>query len=248
MTSTYRWLGGTGAESNPANWALDSGSGNASGVPADGDVIIITSGDVQIAVDTWLTGNFIELSGATIELNGDPFGFSILNSGTQIITSVAGVTTPTDSTLKASGNVENHGMIDADGPAGSTLTIEIETLFGGPSQTGFFRNTDTIEAEAGNTVTILIGALGELVNDGAIVALGGHIDIVNSFPAIFGDVAGEGGIAGETGFFLIGQGGSIEMNASPTDHDPIYAFIDSSPGNTLKFDNIASFGGQILGR
>jgi hypothetical protein len=244
MTSTYRWLGGNGAESDPANWVLDSGNGNASGVPENGDIAIVTAGDVQTAVDTELNGNLIELSGATIEFSGDSGQQALLDSNTQLITSVAGVTTPADSTLKAFGNVTNAGMIDADGPAGSTLTINIETLFGGPTQTGFFINAGTIEAEAGNTVTILIGNNDELVNDGAIVALGGHIDIQAGF------AFASGSIAADTGFFLIAQGGSIETNASPSGtggHDPIYAFIDANPGNTLKIDDIASFGGQIFG-
>ena len=250
MTSTYRWLGGNGAASDPTNWVLDSGSGNASGVPENGDIAIITAGDVQTALDTQLSGNLIELSGATIEFSGDIFGSADFDSNTQIITSVAGVTTPTNSTLDAFGNFENDGMIDADGPAGSSLTINIETLFGAPTTLGFFRNTGTIEAEAGNTVTIVVSNNGELVNDGAIVALGGHIDIQAGF------ASSNGGISGETGFFLIAQGGSIETSASPTSglHDPIYAFFDSNPGNTLKIDKIngifggiASFGGQILG-
>src|ERR1700757_507810 len=109
MTSTYKWFGSTGFSSVPANWVLESGPGNASGVPGNGDIIIIAAGDVVTTENTQFFQNLIELSGATIEFIGADDGQAQFDSSVRLTTSVAGVTAPADSTFEAFGQFVNDG-------------------------------------------------------------------------------------------------------------------------------------------
>src|SRR6185312_8807136 len=176
-----------------------------------------------------------------------------LDSATVITSNVSAAetpsATPTQTVVDAFGTIINQGTIDAAGPAGSSFTIAIAgTTIGGTYYPGYFFNDSSIIAEAGNSLTISIAGTAELFNTGVIAADGGTIVVNASSSAI------AGGYAPVLGFALIDGGGTLETNvgylgsaSTVNGITPYYAFADGAPGNTLKIDQIGSFGGRILG-
>ena len=114
---------------------------------------------------------------------------------------------------------------------------------------GYFYNASTIQANAGNSIAINIGASSEMFNSGSVIANGGTVRILVSPSSI------PGGYAGVFGFAVIQAGGTLETQASyplvngalPGGTGPRYAFLDTTPGNTLKIDNLGAFGGAVFG-
>ena len=251
--STWIWLGGTGQATISANWTLAAGSSNAFGYPQADDTAINAGGMVLTALDTQFSGDTIELGGtaevAALSIVGDS-GMDLSNptfTGTTVLSSaVPGNTTAETSVIDAAGTFVNQGTIIADGPAGSSFTIAITgTTLGGTFEPGYAYNPGLIEADAGNTLTISVGASSELFNTGSIVADGGTVVIEAAASAI------AGGYAPVRGFAVIEGGGTLETNSAyaPTvsGTTPYFEFGDTTPGNTLKIDNIGSFGGDIAG-
>jgi T5SS/PEP-CTERM-associated repeat protein len=254
--STWTWKGGSGSESSSTNWTLISGPGNGFGYPQAGDVAIDAGGTIVVGPDPGFLGNTIELGGtagtiAALAVSGDDlttFGSPTANAATVIDTAVPGHTTAETSVLDAAGTFVNEGTVLANGPAGSVFTIDVgATLINGTLAPGYFFNPGTIIADAGNTLIINIGASSELFNTGVIIANGGTVKLTAAPGAI------SGGDAPVRGFNLIEGGGTLETQASYPASDgnngthAEYEFADSSSGNTLKIDNVGSFGGTVIG-
>jgi len=252
--STWTWKGVTGQGADAANWTLTGGPGNGFGYPQAGDTVINPGGTVLTGPDTNFSS--IIFAGATagavaaLFTTGDAgmnFANPTFDSLTVLSGAVPGHTTAETSLLDASGTFVNEGTILANGPAGSSVTIDISgTTVDGTFLPGYFFNPGTIEAGAGNTLIINVGSASELLNSGEIIADGGTVQITAATSAI------AGGDAPLRGFEVIEGGGMLETAASVPAADgnngthTEYEFADSTPGNTLKIDNVGSFGGAIL--
>ena len=245
---TYTWIGGSSFAAIATNW---SPTGQPKPV---GDTAIVPSGTVVSQFDLQLNNNTIEAGGtggvtAGGIFSGDTltnFGTPTLDSATVFDLLVPGQTTAESALLDAEGIFVNEGSILADGPAGSSLTIDISgTTIGSTFEPGYFYNSNLIQADAGNTVIINVGSASEQFNTGDIVADGGTVIVTVDPSAI------AGGVAPVRGFNLIEGGGTLETAAFSPASDgnngthPEYEFADSTPGNTLKIDNIGSFDGVI---
>jgi T5SS/PEP-CTERM-associated repeat protein len=102
--STWNWTGGTGASTLAANWALISGSGNASHIPLPGDVILEAIGVITDGLDALGGAGFATISnlgtvavtatGDGITLGGSPaFTGGLAVSGTAAVVSLGASTT-----------------------------------------------------------------------------------------------------------------------------------------------------------
>jgi T5SS/PEP-CTERM-associated repeat protein len=255
--STWTWLGGIGAADSPANWTLTSGAGNSNGTPQTGDTAIIATGTMLVPLDAQLNSNTLEIGGTAGVTAGGVFtGDALVNyaaptfdAATVLDLLVPGQTTAESGLLEALGTFVNQGSILADGPTGSSLTIDIAgTTINGTFQPGYYFNPGLIEADAGNTLTINVGASSEVFNASSIIANGGDVLITADPSAI------AGGIAAVAGFYVVEAGGTLETEASyplingnlPGGSTPRYEFGDNTPGNTLKIDNLGSFGGAVV--
>ena len=245
--TTWTWIGGTGVATIAANWT-HTGPGNANGFPAAGDVSINRTGMVLLPLDTSLVANTLEIGGtaaaAGLTSTGDAridFANPTFDAATVVTSAVPGNTTAETTVLDAFGVTVNQGTILADGPAGSTFTLAIAgTTVNGTFQPGYAYTSGLIQADTGNTLTITIGGTAELLNVGSVVADGGTVRIVASPSAI------AGGLAEVRGFYVVEGGGTLEINTgysqSVSGTLPRILFGDSTPGNTVKIDNIASDG------
>jgi T5SS/PEP-CTERM-associated repeat protein len=176
---------------------------------------------------------------------------SEITSDVQSAGTFTGNTTAEQTLLGSAGYFVNEGTIDADGPAGSSFTLAITgtTVIGtndiGTLLPGYFINYNQIDVAAGNSMTITVDGTSELYNAGVIRVDGGSL--------LFDAAAGalDGGFAGGDGSILISGGGTVETNSSyPSNSNAtseVYAFADETSGNTLKIDNLGSFGGSVLG-
>src|ERR1019366_6513350 len=245
MATTYTWIGpaGTAAASiAAADWSP------AGGPPTTGDTGIIGSNGTVLAGDGGLNSNTAILTGGRLTFFGDSLVTASRPSvdAASLITTAATPNGVSASTVDALGNFVNQGTILAAGAAGSSLTINVgTTIFNGVTAAGYAYNSNVIQANAGNTLTIAIGASSELLNTGSIVANGGTIRITASPSPIAG---GQAPVRGEV---IIQGGGTVETAAAyastVTGTDQIYYFGDATAGNTLKIDNIGNFGGRITG-
>ena len=255
-SSTWTWIGTTSNPDISSNWTLTAGPGNPIGMPQAGDTAIDAGGTIDFVADALqATGNTIDVGGtaglAALFVAGSTQTNATtptLDASSVITSAVPGNTTAETTLLSGAGVFVNEGTILADGPAGSSFTIAISgTTINGSFQPGYFFNLGTIQADAGNTLIINVGSASELFNPGLIVADGGTVKITYASSAI------AGGDAPVRGFDLIEGGGTLETAAyypasdgNNGTHDN-YEFADSAPGDTLKIDNIGSFGGVILG-
>jgi T5SS/PEP-CTERM-associated repeat protein/uncharacterized repeat protein (TIGR03803 family) len=247
--STWQW------ENVSNSWSLVSGPGNGWLQPQQGDTAIINAGTVSGGTHLNLVGNTIELGGtggmvAAFFAAGDTSTTAsnpTIDHNSVIDSAVPGVSGPETSVLGAGGIFINEGLIDADGPAGSSFTIEISsaTVDGGTFQPGYFINYNQIEVGPGNSMTIMVAGTSELLNASEIQVNGGTLDISVSGSAI------AGGYAPGTGVIVIDGGGTVITNVSYASTIsgmlPVYAFADATAGNTLKIENVRSFGGEIFG-
>ena len=173
-------------------------------------------------------------------------------SSTVLQSAVPGHSARETTVLNANGTFVNDGTILANGPAGSIFDINIgATTVGGVLAPGYFFNSNLIQADAGNTLVINVGSASSIFNSSSVVADGGTV-VVNSDPAAIA-----GGVAGLSAFWVVEGGGTLETEASypflpgtttqPTGTTPRYVFGDTTAGNTVKIDNLGSFGGSFVG-
>lgn len=179
-------------------------------------------------------------------LNPSIDGNSVISNKVTSTGTFVGNTTPGTSLLGIAGPFVNEGSIIANGPTGGSFTVAVsDTKVAGTLERGYFINYNNIEVDAGNVMTITVGAGSEFFNVGEISVKGGSL----RFSAAAGAI--DGGYAGGSGAVVITGGGAFETNAgysaTSVSSVPIYAFADSHTGNTLKIDNIGSFGCAILG-
>jgi len=245
MATTYIWIGPAGIAASGTIAADWSPSG---GPPGPGAAEIIAASGTVLEGDGLLRSNTVILDGDRMTFTGD----SLVTSGNPSIDAASLITTTTvpnslsASTIDALGNFVNQGTILADGAAGSSLTINVgTTVINGTTVVGYSYNPGVLQSDAGNTLTIAIGASSELFNTGSIIADGGTVKITVSPSAI------AGGIAPARGLVEIEGGGTLETAAAyssgVTGTTQVFDFVDSTAGNTLKIDNIGSFSGRISG-
>lgn len=248
VNSTWSW--------NGAGWTLLSGPGNAGGKPNNGDTAIVKGGTVAPSVDANLIGNLVALGGTAgasgvLTMTGDTgtnYNNPTFDNGTTLTNAVPGLSTAESSVLNANGITVNQGTILANGAAGSVFTINIGTAAPGTvTIPGYFYNPGEIDADAGNTVIVNIGTASELFNTGQIQANGGTVVINVASGAISGGEAPVRGVA------LIQAGGTLITALSYPSSDgnngtrSFDIFVDSASGNTLKIENLGSFGDSIQG-
>jgi T5SS/PEP-CTERM-associated repeat protein len=235
--NTFTWFGGSGSGDVPGNWT-------PAGPPNSGDTAIVNSGTVQL-LDAQLNSNTVFLNAGTFQLTNDTGSFysggSLVSAFDSTTTLFAGASGAAE--IDTFGDFVNDGLIKAAGTAHTSTTIQIAQNGTAP---GFFINYGEIEAAAGNSVTIEVAGTSELFNADLIYANGGKVVIDGNAAGVAGGYAPMlGGIA------LIGDGGTIEFNAgfpSGTEgSSPAFAFNDGDSGDTLKLDQVAQFGGRILG-
>lgn len=246
MATTYTWIGTPGT----AAFGDTTTDWSPNGIPGPGDTGILTNGGTILLSNSQLNSNTLKLGNGLLVFAGDTsdtFGAPTFDSLTLLTTNTGG-SVAQSSTIDATGNFVNAGTILADGAAGSSLTINIgTTVINGTTVAGYFYNPSVIQADAGNTLTIAVGPGAEVFNTGYIVADGGKVRITVDPSAI------SGGEASVRGFELIEGGGTLETaayfpasdgnNGTKTNEE----FADLTPGNTLKIDNIGSYGGVIIG-
>ena len=237
--TTFTWNGGTGAGDDPSQWT-------PTGTPGTGDSAIVASGTLLGGNNTHLNGNTLFLGSAAFITGGDnsiTFMSPTFDFQTVLTSAIPGASAAESSLLVATGRFVNQGTIDAAGPAGSTFTIDVTTAGTVP---GTFINYSQISVESGNAMTIDIAGTSELMNASAIQVNGGTLVINAATNAIAGGYAPVGG-----GTAIIDGGGTLETNvgyaSTASGSTPYYAFADATAGNTLKIDNIGSFGGIIIG-
>jgi T5SS/PEP-CTERM-associated repeat protein len=254
---TLAWTGTANTDfADAQNWQdLTDNVSPAAAPPGSGDTAVITSGNVVLTDDETLADTMIEIGGtagsvAVISLSGDSaitFGNPSLGGDSTITSALSQPAgSPETTQLDAGGIFVNEGTVLADGSAGSSFTIEISgTTIAGTFYPGYAYNAGLIQADAGNTLIIDIGASSELFNAGTIVADGGTVQILAGTSAIAGGYAPVKGVA------VIEGGGTLETNAAyeptVTGTGPFYLFGDETDGDTLIIDNIGSFGGRIIG-
>ncbi len=245
MAKTYTWTGSPGTAASgsvPADWSPSGGP------PQTGDTAILSDGGTILLGDTPFVANTLLFGNGLLDLVGDGQANLARPSVDQasLITTNTGTNVAQSSTIDATGNFVNEGTILANGANGSTLTVNVGTaVINGTTVAGYAYNTGVIQADPGNSITIAAGASSELFNSGSIIANGGSVLITAATSAI------AGGYPPIKGYALIEGGGTLEtaigLSTSVGGTTPYYAFRDNTPGNTLKIDNIGSFGGQIIG-
>ena len=236
--NTYTWFGGSGSADSSSNWTPSDGGPNA------GDTAIVRSGTAILPNDAQLNSNTLAVASATISFTGDQslnFSIPTTDENSLITNVVAGVSGAETTVLDSGGIFINQGSIQADAAAGSSFTINITADGTVP---GYFINYNPIEVDAGNSMTIAVGASSEFFNAGEIEVNGGSL-FIDGTSGIAGGYAPIGGAV------VIDGGGTVETTAAYASNvsgaAPYYAFADSTAGNTLKIDNYHSFGGNIVG-
>jgi T5SS/PEP-CTERM-associated repeat protein len=270
--STWSWTNADPSDLNsPNNFELIGGPGNQSdttiitagtinGQPNSGDTVFFNNATIAFGLDKNISGNTIFLTGTSeMSFVGDQTGYTIVSNGTTnsqngfsyqnptldqaSLISNHSTVLPDSPTLNFAGYNVNEGTIISNGIVGSSLTLNVTQDGTAP---GYFINYGDLEADTGNSMTIAVTGTSELFNANLIYANGGSILIKASSAGIAGGYAPMlGGVA------LIGDGGTIELNAGyPSGtggSNPSFVFYDGDAGDTLKIDQLAQFGGRILG-
>jgi T5SS/PEP-CTERM-associated repeat protein len=271
---TWLWAPGVSASANtPGDFSVLVGLPYPDGNPGQGDTVINASGTVVSSGGFNLQNNTIELGGtaATAALlvstalagsGGNDNGQtpsaqnptidqnSVIESQVNSVGTVfTGNSMKSSSLLGVNGLFVNEGSVLANAAAGSSFTIAVSAtnVVGTAASTlvpGYFINYSQIDVDPGNAMTITVGANSEFFNVSEILVNGGSL----LFQAAAGAI--DGGYAGGDGVVVIIGGGTVETNAAypsgSTSTVPVYAFADAAADNTLKIDNIGSFGGVIL--
>ena len=206
------------------------------------NIVTVTAGTLAGALDQTLNASTIDVAGtgsAVVSFTGDT-GITVANpsvDATSVISSlVPGQTLAGTTVLNVGGQFINEGTILANGPAGSTFTLNVAQNGTAPS---YFINDGSIVIGAGNKMTINIAGTAALFNAGSIIANGGSV-LVNAETGSL-----DGGYAGTSGAVVIEGGGTVESNISIASSlsyfGPTYLFADGTSGNTLKIDNLKQF-------
>ncbi len=208
-------------------------------------VLIVTNGTSIITGQ--VIGGMIEVGGtagpAAVQFPGGLFSYAVPTIGqTSVITSaVTGQTTAEQTELLAQGAFVNQGTILANGPVGSTFTVEVQT---GTSPAGYFFNYGSIEVDVGNAMTIVVGAGSEFFNANSVVANGGSLLLTTTGSAM------AGGLGPVRGVYALKNGGTIEDNtgipSGAGGNSTSFLFADNSH-DVLKIDQLAQYNGAIDG-
>jgi hypothetical protein len=229
--STFIWNGGTGSASSPSNWTLTGGVANSpTNVPdTTDDTIYVNSGDAQFTDTllppyTVLTGGQIDMinngSGGAVGIPSTPYD----GPGTlEVTNSIAAV-----ATLTSSGAATNNAVVDVD--ANGNLTFSVLS--------GTFNDLGVMEAQNGGILTInssgggTFNNAGSLSNNTGVIANGGSVQV-------------NAALGANDGYWGIENGSTIEFN-TPVASTGTINFIGHA-NETLKMDQVATFGGAILG-
>jgi hypothetical protein len=227
--STFIWNGGTGSANSSGNWT-PSGVVNSPNVPdTTDDTAFVGSGDVQFT-DTmlppylFLTGGEIDMinngSGGAVGIPSTPYD----GPGTlEVTNSIAAV-----ATLTSSGAATNNAVVDVDAHGNLTFSV----------LSGTFNDPGVFEAQNGGILTInsagggTFNNAGSLSNNTGVIANGGSV-LVNA------------ALGANDGYWAIENGATIEFN-TPVASTGTINFIGHA-NETLKMDQVATFGGAILG-
>ncbi len=247
----FTWTGSVSDEyANASNWDPMTGP------PGFGDTVLITFGTVDASANQIFSDNYIAIASttglpATLVFDNDATtGLSHPTIADSTVSNhVSGQTTEAQTVLDANGTFVNQGTIIANAVApGSTYTINVDQNGANP---GYFINQGLIEADAGNTLDIVVGATSEILNSGLILANGGSVLITTS-----GSGQIVGGYAPIIGLVAIQDSGTVEFNAAlpydptaeTTTSGPRYSFVFTGGTNDLlKLDQVSQFSGNILG-
>lgn len=244
MASTYRWIGGTAPSDDPANWELVAGPGNPSNAPENGDEVLIPSGTVQSS-DFATHDNTIRMGATTgvagLEIVGKATRSSpSVDPGSVITTAFVPAGAAVIGGILSAGTFFNQGTIQAAGPVGSAMTIDIQQQGTNP---GLFFNEGGMSVAAGNTLAVQVGSNAAFINADLVTIDGGLFRISASPTAI------AGGLAPVAGNFVISNSGTLDIATGfptgTTGQAPLIDFVDGS--GTLVVGNPAQFGGRIMG-
>lgn len=251
MANTFTWTGGSTWGTIASDWGWVTGSvTDAAGPPGPGDTALVTSGTVWLPLDATLNGNTVEVAGtagaAGLLFSGDAalnLTTPTIDQATTVESLVQGQIAAGATVLDTLGTFINGGTIEANGPKGSTFTIDVAQDTTGNA--GVFINYNEIDVAAGNAMTIIAGTNAAFYNASGIQVAGGSLDLTTSGTGAF-----DGGYAPLRGVVVISQDGTVEDNiaygTAVGGAAPYFAFADNN-GNTLKLDQPAQFGGRILG-
>jgi hypothetical protein len=125
MANTYTWIGAPGTAASDAITADWTPAGHPragdTGILTDGGTILFGNG--QLNSNTLVLGNgLLVFAGDTRDTIGGPPADSLT-----LITTTTGPSLAQSSMIDALGNFVNAGTILADGPKGSTVTINVRT-------------------------------------------------------------------------------------------------------------------------
>ena len=253
--NTFTWTAGAipNAETLASNWLWIGGSAGSiiAGPPGTLDTAIVTVGTVLMKNDATLTGNTVEIAGtggtaAAVVFQGDgsiTLGNPTVDGNSVIESLVQGQSAAGATVLDSLGTFINTGTIEANGPDGSSFTIDVSQ--GTAGNAGAFLNEGQMSVGAGDAMTIAVGTNAAFYNASDIQVIGGSLLLTTLAAGAF-----DGGYAPVRGVVVIGQTATVEDNiaydSTVSGSAPVFAFIDNA-SNTLKLDQQAQFGGRILG-
>lgn len=238
--STWKWNGGTFLATDP-NWTLLSGPGNLVNYPGMSDATIVQSGTVVMPLDAQINGNTIDIGStsgppAGLKFTGDS-GVNAVNPSLDpaaiVQTTVPGQALPGQALLLSIGNFVNEGRILANGPAGSSLTIDVEPTVSGSNVLSTFLNLGIMTVEAGNSLTItgnpIVSVFG---GSGSVLVDGGSMLLATPLSSQYGQP-----------HYTISSSGTLEFTTTGTNA----GYINFDGPGTLKLDNPQTFTGTIDG-
>jgi hypothetical protein len=200
-----------------------------------GDSVSVNTGTMLTPLDATLNGSTIQIAGvgpeAVLGFVGDA-GITATNPSidaeSTISNLISGQSAAGTTLLDAVGAFVNQGSILADGPGGSSFTIDVEQNATIP---GVFSNYGTILVGAGNQMTIATGAGTELLNAGTLITSDGTLEVT-------------GGITG-TGMLEIMGNAVLRLDGSVAAGTPIVFSADGA--GSLAIADPTSMGGAITG-
>ncbi len=249
--TTWTWKGGSGLSSVAADWILDSGPGDTSGVPQPGDVVIVPAGIIQDGLDELSgQGSVTIQAGAAISVlaagDGINLGLNAGTSGTVTVTgmgaqlSVSGLLS-TGIVIGDAGNgellVQNNGSVvgstmvlggSADGPDGGNGILALTgssdvQIIGGLEQ--WDASTISVDAASG----IDLGSSDSFTPGAVSVEAGNQLTGTGTIAAA---VVNNGTILAANAPFISATGGSLEITGPISGSGA----LDIASGATLQLD------------
>lgn len=254
--ATYTWIGNKGIfDPNDASQAVNW---SPTGIPVDGDTIIVGAGGVLDILGGQLgTAMTIQSAGAT-------FNFMAPGASNFEAASFQNLPLAPDSSSQIIGNSSGANVtvlnittdyVTASKVLASAGQTQVNVLSGYYYNSSTFSSTGWMEADAGATLTIssgnpqdfktpnAAGVSAQFINAGVIDANGGKVVIKRTSvldPAVYSPLVG---------VVYLQNGGTVETSVSYATSGPgfapLYLFDPASTG-TLQIDNLAGFAGQIL--